>query len=136
MSQENLEIVRRGFEAWSALDVELATSAFDPAIRWHIAEDEPDAHIIEGVQGIVRSLRSWAESFDDFRAEPQKFIDGGDYVVLPVVFRGRVRQTAATLEIEETQVYLVQDGKIVEVRVFRRIEDALEAAGLSERDVV
>jgi hypothetical protein len=86
MSQGNVEIVRRAFEAWSALDAEAATSAFDPAVTWHIAEDEPDAHVIEGVQGILRS---------------------------------------------ETQVYLVQDGNVVEVRVFRRVEDALEAARLS-----
>jgi ketosteroid isomerase-like protein len=134
MSLENVEIVRRAFEAWSALDVGAMTTAFDPDVRWHIAEDEPDAHIIEGVPGIVRSLRSWAESFDDFRAEPQNLIHGGDYVVVPLVFRGRARHTAATMGIEETQVYLVKDGKIVEVRVFRRVEDALEAVGLTEQD--
>jgi ketosteroid isomerase-like protein len=61
MSLENVEIVRRAFDAWSALDVEAMATAFDPTIRWHIAEDEPDAHIIEGVPGIARSLRSWAE---------------------------------------------------------------------------
>jgi ketosteroid isomerase-like protein len=106
MSQGNVEIVRRAFEAWSALDAEAATSAFDPAVTWHIAEDEPDAHMIEGVQGILRSLRSWGEC-------------------------GRARDAGAALEIEETQVYLVQDGNVVEVRVFRRVEDALEAARLS-----
>ena len=111
-----------------------ATLAFHPAVRWHIAEDEPDAHVIEGVQGIVRSLRGWADSFDDFRVEPQRFIDSRDSVVVPVVFRGRARRTAATLEIAETQVYLVQDGRIVEVRVFRRIDDALEAAAMTGQD--
>jgi ketosteroid isomerase-like protein len=132
MSQENVEIIRRTFEAWSAGDVQAAVSAFDLDVRWHIAEDEPDAHIIEGVESILEWLRSWAASFDDFRAEPHEFIDRGDYVVVPLVFRGRARDTTATLETAETQVYLFQDGRIVEVREFRRVEEALEAAGLSE----
>ena len=134
MSPENVEVVRRAFEAWCALDVEAATAAFDPAVRWHIAEDEPDAHVIEGVEGIVGSLRGWADSFDDFHPEPQEFIDAGDHVVVPVVFRGRARDAAAALEITEAQVYRVQRGTVAEVRVFRRVEDALAAAGLPDAD--
>lgn len=130
MSRANVEAVRRAFEAWRALDVEAATAAFDPAVRWHVAEDEPDARTIEGVQDIVGALRAWAECFDDFHPEPQEFIDAGDHVVVPVVFSGRARDAAASLEIAEAQVHTVQDGRIAEVRVFRRVEDALAAAGL------
>jgi ketosteroid isomerase-like protein len=124
----NTDLVRRAFEAWRALDVEAAGSLFAPAVRWHVAEDEPDARVAEGVPAVIELLRGWAESFDDLRAEPREFIDCGDCVVVPVAFRGRARQTAATLEIEEAQVYLVRDGRIAAVQVFRRLEDALAAA--------
>jgi ketosteroid isomerase-like protein len=130
MSHENVEIVRRAHAAWSARDAEAASSLFDPAVRWHIAEDEPDAHIIEGIPGALEWLRKWAASFDDFQVETKEFLDAGDHVVVPQIFRGRGRNTAAVLEVEETQVFLVQAGKVAEVRSYRTLDEALQAAGL------
>jgi ketosteroid isomerase-like protein len=130
MSQESVEIVRRAHAAWSAGDTEGAAALFDPAIRWHIAQDEPDAHVIEGIPGVFEWLRHWAASFDDFEVQTVEFIGRGDHVVVPQIFRGRGRNTAAVLEVEETQVYLVQAGKVVEVRSYRTLDEALEAVGL------
>jgi ketosteroid isomerase-like protein len=62
MSQVNVEIVRRTVEAWNAQDAETAMSAFDPAVKWHIAEDEPDAHVIEGTDDIARTLEQALEA--------------------------------------------------------------------------
>ena len=130
MSRENVEIVRRAHEAWSARDTDAASPWFDPAVRWHIAEDEPDAHVIEGIAAIVEWLRNWAASFDNFQVQTTEFIHRGDHVVVPQIFRGRGRNTAAVLEVEETQVFLVQAGKIAEVRSYRTLDEALEAVGL------
>src|SRR6185503_13325687 len=98
MSRENVEIVRRAHAAWSAGDTEVASSVFDATVRWHIAEDEPDAHVIEGIPGTLEQLRKWAASFDDFEVQTIEFIEAGDHVVVPQVFRGRGRNTAAVLE--------------------------------------
>jgi ketosteroid isomerase-like protein len=131
MSQQNVEIVRRMVDAWNAQDAGTAMSVFDPAVRWHIAEDEPDVHVIEGVGRVVSWIRSWSESFDEFRAEPQEYIDGGDYVLVRFEFRARAHDADAQLRYEETQVYLLEDGRIVEVREYRMLEQALKAVGMS-----
>ena len=129
MSRKNVEIVRRAHAAWSAGDTEAASSVFDPTVRWHIAEDEPDAHVIEGIPGALEQLRKWAASFDDFEVQTIEFIEAGDHVVVPQVFRGRGRNTAAVLEVDETQVFLVQAGKVAEVRSYRTLDEALAAVG-------
>ena len=132
MSQENVEIVQAAWEAWNAGDIGSATSAFHPEVRWHVAEDEPDAETVVGIEGVVREATSWAAAFEDFRGEPQEFIDVGERVVVLIHFRGRARETDSYVEIEETQVYLLRDRKIIEVREYRSRAEALEAVGLQE----
>jgi hypothetical protein len=69
-------------------------------------------------------LGGWVATFETFTSEPQEFIDAGDHVVVPLVV-ARPRESAATVTIEETQVF--SDGAIVAVREFRTIEQALDA---------
>jgi ketosteroid isomerase-like protein len=134
MSQENVEIVRAAFEAWSRGEVDQALSAMDDTIEWEMAEDEPDARTLRGVAEVRTMLQGWIESFEDFSATPQEFIDDGDHVVVPIVFVARPRGGDSPVTIEETQVFTVEAGTIGRVREYRTKTQALEAVGLSEQD--
>jgi ketosteroid isomerase-like protein len=61
-----------------------------------------------------------------------EFIDAGDRVVMPMTARGRPHGSAQTVEVAETQVYTVRNGKIVEVREYRTKAGALKVVGLSQ----
>jgi ketosteroid isomerase-like protein len=136
MSQENVEIVRRGYELYAAGDLEGVT---------HLISDEaslPDAGglgigdtaagIRHGPDGFLQGSQDAVDAFDDYRVEPQEFIDAGDAVVVPVRISGRGRTSGALLEVRLVHVWVLRNGKAVRNEIYRTTAEALEAVGLSE----
>jgi ketosteroid isomerase-like protein len=96
-----------------------------------MAEDEPDARVLRGQRAVMEMLDGWVASFAEFSADPQEFIDAGEHVLVPIRFVARPHGADASVTIEETQVFTVQDGVIPRVREYRTKAEALEALGLS-----
>jgi ketosteroid isomerase-like protein len=132
MSAENIEIVRRSWEAWKQGDGGAALSCYDRDIVWEPAEDEPDSHTARGVTEVIELMGRWVGSFEGFTGEPLEFIDAGDDIVVPMVFTGRPHGSEQEVTLQETQVFTLRDGLIVRVREFRTKAEALAALGLDE----
>jgi ketosteroid isomerase-like protein len=60
----------------------------------------------------------------------EDYIDRGDYVVVPMVLRGRIRGSGEEVSMPETHVIKMRDGVAVEVREFPTLDEALEAVDL------
>jgi ketosteroid isomerase-like protein len=131
MSPENVEVVRRLFEAWNSSGLAGALSAFDPKVEWSTPDDDPDAGTYRGLEAVAAFLQGWADSFEDFSGEAQEFIEAGDRVVVPLIVSGRPRGSSHFVTVPDTQVLTVRDGNILEVREYRTKAEALEAVGLS-----
>lgn len=67
MSQENVERVLRGYEAFNRGDLEAASAGFDPNIEWVPLETLPDDAPVRGQEGVRRWWRMWREHMDDLR---------------------------------------------------------------------
>jgi ketosteroid isomerase-like protein len=80
---------------------------------------------------VWKAMLEFAESFEDFRAEAEEFIDAGDRVVVAVRERGRAR---GGVEFEHVFgiLYTLRDGKVARMEWSDSPADALEAAGLEE----
>jgi ketosteroid isomerase-like protein len=136
MPQDNLEVVRRSFEALARGDFEAAFADHDADVEWRTAEDEPDRATYKGIEGLRRLVATVAEPWEDRFAssvELEDFIARGDWILVP--WRARLHGRGSGLEIEvfETYAVLVRGGKIVRVEEYRTTEDALEALGTPER---
>jgi ketosteroid isomerase-like protein len=131
MSQENVEVVRRMWEAFLGDDPGSGLSFCDPEIEWD-GTNLPDGKIARGHEAIVEHAMRWAEMWDDWRMEPERFIDaGGDQVIL--VFRELGRsESGLQLDERHAELYTVRGGKIVYRKGFSDPDEALEAAGLRE----
>jgi ketosteroid isomerase-like protein len=131
MSQENVDMLRRGFEAYSRGDIDGAVSDFAPDCRYTAAGIIPDRtgvfHGPEGYKEFVGWLRS---EFDDAQAEVDELIDAGDQVVVGSTLRGRGRQSGAQAKFTFWQVWTVQNGRFVRGQGFASRAEALETAGL------
>ena len=127
MSRENVEIVRRAFEAWNAGDPEAAIELLDPDIEWRLPPNFPDAESWRGRDAVVAGLTTVTESWDEFRVEVQELIDAGDRVVALVRFRGRAAITGLDLGgvSVDGQVWTVRDGKAIHVQMYNGSSDAL-----------
>ena len=132
MSEENAEIVRAGYEAFNRTQ-QPVPETLHPDVEWHTAEDLPDSGTHRGVDGIAKLFSEWAASFENFQADIDEIIDGGDELVVVVArLHGRLRGSSEEVVLPETHVWKLRDGRAFEIREYRTKAEALEAAGLSE----
>ena len=131
MSQENVELVRRFYEAWARDEsgpIELMHSeieyvnppgAVEPGTR------RGRAAFSTAVQGVFDGWESWQVEPEQFRAE-------GDRVVVVLRYRARGRGSGVEIQGRESALWTLRDGKVLRYAWFQGPTDALEAAGLSE----
>ena len=132
MSQENVELVRRRFEAFNRGDLAAMIELTDPdAVWWDRADDPWAGAPHRGRDACFQHLAEILEDAD-LHAQPQEFIDAGDRVVVGVRLVGRGRTSGVAFEEHEFHVFTLRGGKVTETREYRRRTEALEAAGLTE----
>ena len=135
MSQENVEIVRRAFEALNRRDVEAFLESTDPNViqDWSRAVG-PQRGIYHGRDEVVRFLRSWWDAFDESVIVVDDLIDAGDGQVV-AVFHGRQRGRSSGATVEgrgSVLVWNLREGKLVSSTLYQERAEALEAVGLAE----
>ena len=82
MSQENVEIIRRGYEDFAK--GRIAFELLDPEIEWRGPREFPDlAELRHGHEGVRQYIAQLNEVFNDYRMVAEEFIDlGGDRVLV------------------------------------------------------
>ncbi len=133
MSQENVEIIRRTFEAFSRGDLE--------GMLAHIAPDNefyPSGRFMD-TQPVYRGHEGWIEFWNDFQAawewitiSTERIEDLGDCVLVLGTFHGKGRESGVEASTKAAWVVTMKDGQIALNRSFPGWDDALEAVGLSE----
>jgi ketosteroid isomerase-like protein len=131
MSQENVEIVRRGIEAFNRRDLKtwLATFRSDAEIDWSRARG-PLKGVYRGHGELEVFWDEWL-TFDWVEVEPHDLTEAGSEVVVPntTTFRGRQGiEVVARIAF----VFTVENGQIARLQMFQERAEALEAAGLRE----
>jgi ketosteroid isomerase-like protein len=128
MSQENVELVRRMYEAFHGGDANAALSHFDPEVVVD-ASFRVDAGIGHGHEGLNRIIRTWIGTFDDWREEIEEIRDLGKHVLVLSTQRGRGKGSGAEVEQRYAVVYEVQGDKISRMTLDHDIARALKKAG-------
>ena len=132
MSQENVEIIRRAYEAGSRGDWDAGFRDAHPDCELTF-EAGPQAGTHRGREEIVAVLADLTAGFDAWIVEPLEFAESGDQVV--VVVKNRLRPKGGTggeFEYRNGFIWTIRDGRILSVVGYPNPEAALEAAGLSE----
>jgi ketosteroid isomerase-like protein len=134
MSEENVEIVRRAFEAFTRGDIEAVLRMCDEDVVVTQAQELPGVPPPQrGHEGVLIAFAYWPQQWDDYRIEIRGVIaDPGDHVVVGTRESGRGKQSGVDVVAEFTFLFTVRDKKITELRTFVQEDQALEAAGLRE----
>jgi len=135
MSQANVEILRRGYEAFARGDLGYVLEQLDPEVDWHPAiAPILGVETVRGREAVRRFFtRDLFEGFDQFRAEPLSFEDlGGDFVLVMVRYIGRGESSGIEMDQRFATLYELRDGKTVTMRDYPTKTEALEAAGLRD----
>ena len=129
MSQENVDIIRRGYEYWRATGEVRA----HPDLVWDVSRlGWPGQQIYSGPEGANQFLAEWADAWDDWELEVEDCVDAGERVVVIVNQRGRSKATGIPVDMRFAQVWSLRDAVAMRMQMYASVEEALEAAGVSE----
>jgi hypothetical protein len=137
MSQENVEIVRRAWEAFQRGDIDEGFQAFAPDVEWDVSRDIWGGVVgggrYQGTEGVLAWLRDLYSAWETFEMVAEEVIDAGsDQVIGVLAARGRGRTSGIEVEHHPGGVTTLRDGKVIRVEWYPTREEALEAVGLSE----
>ncbi len=133
MSQETVDFVKLGFEAWERGDLALFEDWTTPDLLIVQPPEVPDAKTYEGRAAMAEAWEDWPNEWEDFRLDLVEVIDVSDNVAVSVTrHRGRGRESGIEMDFQVFYVHRLRDGKLARMDMFFSREQALEAAGLSE----
>ena len=102
MSQENVEVVRRAFEASRRHDNEVALALYDPEVVLHY---HVDGSVYRGLTGVRALFGDWFTTWDELTYDTEGWIDAGDDVIAALHVWARGKQSGAPVERREWHVW-------------------------------
>jgi ketosteroid isomerase-like protein len=133
MSQENVEIVRRAYEAMNNREFSRTPEFLDPDVEFDLSRNILNPDVYRGYAGLERLVGVIEDVWGDFHIEPQELIDAGDCVVARLRVSGKGRGSGVETEMHVFNVWTLRQGKVVRLAGgYRERAEALEAAGLRE----
>ena len=128
MSQQNVEAVRRAWEAFNRGDLDSFFA--DVAAEVEFVEDPafPEAAVFRGREQIATYLAGFQEAMADHRFEVEELRDLGDRVLALVHETARGTSSGADVDQRPAFLYEFRDGLIVRVRAYLDRAEGLAAA--------
>jgi ketosteroid isomerase-like protein len=139
MSEENVEIVRRGYEAFNQWGAHPGGERnpeipplLHPEVEFHTYADVPEPGVYRGRDAVIEYHERVFGQFESIRIELEELLSAGDAVV--IISRQHTVPRGSEGEIVQrvAEIWTVRDGLLAERKPYSTRAEALEAAGLSE----
>jgi ketosteroid isomerase-like protein len=133
VTSANLELVRSLYTAWGRGDWSSADWA-DPEIEF-IGADTLGRTTSKGLAGLAKSWREFLDAWEEWRVEPQEYVEIDDERVL-VMIRVSGRGRTSGLEVgqmraEAANLFHLRRGKVTRLALYWDRQEALADAGLA-----
>jgi ketosteroid isomerase-like protein len=115
MSQENVTLIQRGYEAFARGDIPTALALMDPTIEWYEpqAPGFPFAGVHRGPQAVAEEVFGVVPTnFEEFATVPQEFVDAGDRVFVLGEFRGKGKASGTPFVAPFVHIATIRNGKM------------------------
>jgi ketosteroid isomerase-like protein len=134
MSQENVELFRRGAEAWDRGDLDELLALYDAEAELDFVRFEGwvERPVFRGRAAIRAFFEQWREAFADYRYEVERYVDAGERVLALCSQSGAGPGSTGLAMMRLAQIATFKDGLIVRMENYSDREQALDAVGLSE----
>jgi ketosteroid isomerase-like protein len=133
MSHENVEVVRRQFDALEPGGLDEVAKFWHPNIEWRAIEGAADdVGPMRGHDALRRYYQDWMDTMDDLQAHVEEILCEADEQVAAVIGNsGRGRASGVPTRGRYYVACTVRDGQIVSGREYETREQALAAVGPS-----
>jgi uncharacterized protein len=133
-SNENAALLRRFYESFNQGDldavIELCTEDVevyrDPEVVEMVAAFAP-----RGQERVAQYLRGWLDSWSEYTARPEEFLQSGEEVAALTHLRARGKNSQFEIEEDMADVFTVRDGRIARFRLYVQRTDALGSLGIA-----
>jgi ketosteroid isomerase-like protein len=135
MSRENVEAIRRVYEAMARGDFWAAGEVFDPEIVWEWSPSLAGLTGIatyHGIEGVVAATLDFFEAWDWYTQEAEELIEIGDDVLVITRTHARMRGSEREVEDKIGEVWTFRGGKVIRYKSYDSPAEALEATGLTD----
>ncbi len=114
--QQNLDLVRKGYEAFGRGDIPGLLELLDEQVAWRTPgpADLPTAGERRGHAGAQEFFQTLSATVEFLQFEPREFLARGDLVVVLGDATTRVLQTGHTVANQWVHIFTARDGKIVQ----------------------
>jgi ketosteroid isomerase-like protein len=133
MSEENVQLLRRGFEHVERT-TEFPSEVAHPEFVWDTTTFRGGMQpaVCIGVDETNEWLADWVDGFEDWSLDVSEVFDGGDKVVTVLRQRASAKHGGPQVEMVFAQVWTFRDGLVARMEMYADRAEALEAAGLRE----
>jgi ketosteroid isomerase-like protein len=136
MSQENVEVVRLAYAAFSEGDLEALAELTDPDWIFDFSRSiGPDKGVYRGHDQVFRFVATNADAFERFRLSPIEYTvgPGGKIVVRHhVSAKGRGSGVEWERVPDASLVWELREGKVITTTLYQHHTEAVAAAGQGE----
>jgi ketosteroid isomerase-like protein len=132
MSQQNVDAVKAGYEAFNRRDFDTLFEFYDPEIVWEQDEGFVEPGTRRGHEGVRGAFDSLFDGFENFQIEVREVIDVDDDRVVAVT-RVTAIGKGSGVEVDNVggSIWTLRDEKAVRVQLYLERARAFEEAGLS-----
>jgi len=126
----NVQTIEAAYAAFANNDPSVLFGAMAPDIHWHEAEGNPlaDGNPYVGAQAVGEGVFGrLLAAIESFAAVPDRFIDGGDDVIVLGRYGGTMKNNGATLDAPFCHVYRFSGDRIMS---FQQYTDSAQWARL------
>lgn len=132
VSQENVELVKRAYDAFNRRDMSEVAELLTGDVEWYT----PGATALgggpwrghEGAEAYAREVRN---TWEELRGFPEEFRDFGDRVLVLGRMQG-LRMGGVPVDAPFGAIYDIRNGKFSRIRVWLDQSEALKAMGLDD----
>ena len=132
MSQENVEVVRRCYDAWRRWVFEDIASLYAADAEIVSPESEMFGQTYRGHDGLRLYIEHFVAVFEPPVFELEEILDAGDRVVAVIRLHARGKQSGVEVSDRTANVFTVANGVIRRQVIYTNRTEALGAVGLSE----
>jgi ketosteroid isomerase-like protein len=135
MSRENIEVVRRLFDAFNHRNRDAMGDVWTSDCEWRPAYAGGglmEGAAFRGHEGLVEFIDLQADTWESIVGDPVEMRDLGDQVLVKVHLQAVGRTSGIAVDRITWNVFRLRDGKIAAGHVYTAEEEALEVVGLSE----
>jgi ketosteroid isomerase-like protein len=136
MSERDVDLLRRWFEALNARDIDAMLALCDLSGVFISSFAAVGGAVYHGHDGMRRYFADLAEAWgDELRVEPEAYFELGEHTVAFNVARARGRHSGAEVTMPYAAVTRWRDGLMVYIKGYAHREEALRDLGVSEDEL-